>query len=190
MSKNFFLTEVVGDNTKIICEDSIYFVPTNIIKQIVEFADNEEEAVDLYAYIKTRMESYNASLKISDRRDVPRGDFSPIMIKDILVSLLSEYTYEKVLDMLESVNDYDLFSAVSLIDGLSSKEAIGFLVSYIKENREGFLLENDEEDEYNNRNDRCNEIYLRRLEEEKQAEAQKLRELIKNQKNKNCYKDV
>lgn len=165
MDKYYLSSDVLGVNTKIICDDATYLVPTNIINQIAELTDTDEEAMDLYAYVKTRMEGYNQSLELTNRTDVPRGDLSPIMIKDLLVALLSSSTYEKVIMMLDEVCDYELFSTISLLERGTTNDAIQYLVSIITGTYKPDAYV-DEDDAFNNRNDRCSEIQSRKDSEE------------------------
>lgn len=144
MDKNYLSESAMGKITFIKCEDSQIIVVTSILNEIAKYTDNREEAIDLYAYLYGRMQRYNETLKTNDDQETPKGSLTPIMIQGILVSLLQTKTYDFIINILDDVKDYDLFSASSMLEGVSTEDVIDYVVAVIKDNYEmGHSIEED-----------------------------------------------
>lgn len=150
MNKNYLSTSTIGSITFIKCEDSQIIVATSILNNIAKYTNNMEEAIDLYAYLCGRMEQYNETLKINDDQETPKGNLTPIMIQGILVSLLQNKTYDYIINILDDVIDYDLFSASSMLEDVSTEDVIEYVVAVIKDNYEmRYSIEEENVDTHN-----------------------------------------
>ena len=95
-----------GDNTEIITLNGSFLIPEFVVASITSMTNDREEAVELLAYLRERVDSFNDSLEFENIDD-DKFKFTPSFVVKLCSVLMCEgFIPEQIINVLDGMKDY------------------------------------------------------------------------------------
>lgn len=130
--ENGIIETRIGNNTEISTLEGSFLLPESTITAIATMTNDREEAIELLAYLKERVDLYNASIEVKNSDDT-KFKFSPKFVENLCVSLLCEgFLTIQIIEVLSGMHDYEIFGTKYIEFDGNDEDRVKYIVSQVK----------------------------------------------------------
>ena len=139
-----------GDNTEIITLNGSFLIPEFVVASITSMTNDREEAVELLAYLRERVDSFNDSLEFENIDD-DKFKFTPSFIVKLCSILMCEgFIPEQIINVLDGMKDFEIFGSKSLSFISTEDDRIKYILEIVKTSLDYNKTTKTEENSYSN----------------------------------------
>ena len=133
--KDEIMVTKVGQNVEISTSDSKFIIPEETINAVAELTNDTDEAVELFSYLKERVDSFNGTVEI--RKGITDNDkkfkYTPAFVRSLCISLLSAgFVPEQIMSVLNEMHEGELFGSDTIVPVSTDEERIIYIVGRVK----------------------------------------------------------